>query len=351
METFNGTSDVPQMGAKELGWANVGIASLLLVVNGLISIYFGLGLEVDIIVAALRCIVQLTLLSVALEPVFAVNQPLPVFAIASLLVLIACSEVYYSRTAYRHQYMFFSVLVSIMASTFMTGFIGNAFAIQADPWWSARNFIPTMGMLVGNAMSSVAVGLSSVTTQLVDNKDKIEMYLSFGASRWEAARPVCVEAIKLALLPALNSMSIIGLVSIPGMMTGQILGGSSAENAAHYQQVITFMITSSCSLATVTAVLAAVFMVFDDKARLRLDLLVKNKKRKSDVAGMVKRTASSLWWAVCQPGGGSQPRVPCRTRLPFRLNASLFSRLPAPSLVFGVLSIHVIVDLLPQYKL
>jgi ABC-type iron transport system FetAB permease component len=86
-------------------------------------------------------------------------------------------------------------------------------------------------------VSGIAVGLSSTLTALAESKEKIEMYLSFGATRWEASRPVFVDSIRLALLPTINSMSIMGLVSIPGMMTGQILGGAKIEDAVRYQQV------------------------------------------------------------------------------------------------------------------
>lgn len=96
-------------------------------------------------------------------------------------------------------------------------------------------------------MSAVAVGLNTVRliflilkvmAEIMNNKDAIEMHLAFGASRWETARPICVRGIKLALLPILNSQSIMGLISIPGMMTGQILGGVPVKDAVNYQLVL-----------------------------------------------------------------------------------------------------------------
>ncbi|KAH6585733.1 hypothetical protein BASA50_001068 [Batrachochytrium salamandrivorans] len=306
---WNTTDTIPSHNTlKELGPENVAIASLLLVVNGLVSLYFGLGLEISILVSAFRCVVQLTILGYVLKPVFDNDHPIFVLSLSVLLVLIAVVEIVWGRTPYRHQFMFVSVFLSILASTFTTGFIGNAYAIRAEPWFAAQQFIPTLGMVLGNSMSSVAVGLSSVMTQLIDQKDRIEIYLSFGASRWEAARPVCVEAIKLALLPALNSMSIMGLVSIPGMMTGQILGGSSVQNAVYYQQVITFMISASCCVATVTSVIASVFVVFDDKARLRIDRVVKNQRKKIHYGKLISSYISrSTLWISGRPTVPQQP--------------------------------------------
>ncbi|KAL5040544.1 hypothetical protein BDV3_006641 [Batrachochytrium dendrobatidis] len=296
LDAYNKTVPNPNNDVlKELGPENVAIASLMLIINGLISMYFGLGLEITIFISALRCVVQLTILGYILKPIFDIDSPFFVLALAALLAIISASEIVWGRTPYRHQFMFLSVLLSIASSTFIISWIGNAYAIRADQWLSARQFIPTMGMVLGNSMSAVAIGLSSVMTQLIDQKDRIEMHLSFGASRWEAARPVCVEAIKLALLPTINSMSIIGLVSIPGMMTGQILGGSSVENAVYYQEIIMFMITASCCISTVAAVLTAVFVIFDDKARLRIDWVVKSQSKadyKKMFSGYVMRVKS-----------------------------------------------------------
>ncbi|KAL2915102.1 hypothetical protein HK105_205426 [Polyrhizophydium stewartii] len=304
-------------GARDLGWENVGIASLLLLVNGALSLYFGLGLETSIAVAAVRCVVQLSILGYVLKPVFEMDSPLLVLAMALALAIIAVCEVVWARTPYRHNLMFVTVFVSILGSTMLVAFLGNAYAIRAEPWYSPREFIPTLGMTLGNSMSSIAVGLSSVMTQLVVQKDSIEMYLAFGASRWEAARPVCIEAIKIAMLPAINSMSIIGLISIPGMMTGQILGGSSVENAARYQQIISFMITASCGLSTVCAVLAAAFIVVDDKARLRADRLVKNDRKKVNqlqrLRACIKRSLgiSQLTRSMATLSAGGVPLYPC----------------------------------------
>ncbi|TPX68518.1 hypothetical protein SpCBS45565_g03052 [Spizellomyces sp. 'palustris'] len=222
-----------------------------------------------------------------LKPVFEQNDPLFVFALASTLILISTVEIVYNKSKHRHDYMFATVLAAMLFSVTLTSFIGNAFAIQADPWWLPRTYIPTLGMLLGNSMSGMALGLSSVLGQAADDKDRIELYLSFGASRWEAARPVCAEAIKTALLPVLNNMSVMGLISIPGMMTGQILGGAKIADAVRYQQIIMFMISASCAIATVMAVLSCAFIIFDDHSRLRMDRILKDAKK--------SKTGTSFW--------------------------------------------------------
>jgi len=104
-------------------------------------------------------------------------------------------------------------------------------------------------MILGNAISAIGVGVNTVQKEFAENKDKIETYLAMGATRFEACKPVAVDALKLALLPTVNQLrlvsvnsawieaenSVIGLISIPGMMTGAIVGGKSVEQAARLQ--------------------------------------------------------------------------------------------------------------------
>ncbi|KAJ3146587.1 hypothetical protein HDU86_008467 [Geranomyces michiganensis] len=202
----------------ELNWSNVATASTLILLNVALSLLFGLGLERQLLVSATRCLVQLTIMGHILQPVFEKESALFV----AMLTL--------------------STIVAVL----LTSFVGNALAIGASPWYRPRTYIPTVGMLLGNCMSAQAVGLNTVMGQAYDNKERIEMYLSFGATRWEAARPLVVEAIRTALLPVLNNMSVMGLISIPGMMTGQIMGGSSIGDAVRYQQVKLISHCPSC---------------------------------------------------------------------------------------------------------
>jgi uncharacterized protein (TIGR00245 family) len=121
-------------------------------------------------------------------------------------------------------------------------------------YWRPELFIPTMGLLLGITAGAMAVGLSSILTKVGQQSEQIETYLSFGASRWEAGRTVAVEAIRLALLPTINQMSVIGLITIPGAMAGQVLGGAPIMNAVRYQQIVTFMVSATTSLGVFSVV-------------------------------------------------------------------------------------------------
>ncbi|RIA95841.1 hypothetical protein C1645_756478 [Glomus cerebriforme] len=276
-----------------LEWYHVGIASAFILINGIISISFGLHLERSLFVSAVRCIVQLTLMGLVLEDVFRAQNPFIVLAMILLLVFLGANEIVFNTSKKRHTGMFFSVLFSLGLSTMIIGTIGSRYALNQERFWDPQIFIPTMGMLLGNCMSAIAVATSFALNQFSEQKEKIEMYLSYGASRWEAGRPVAVEAIRLAMLPTINSMSIIGLISIPGMMTGQIIGGAPIMVAVKYQQIIMFMISASTALGVLTTIFVCMFSCIDNSHRLRNDRISTSKPwifvKKDELLNNIKR--------------------------------------------------------------
>src|SRR4029077_4456516 len=102
--------------------------------------------------------------------------------------------------------------------------------------------IPLLGMILGNCMTGIALGLNTLTTSLMLRRASVEAQLMLGATRWDAAAPVTRNALRSALMPTINSMSATGLVSLPGMMTGQILSGVPPVEAVKYQILVMFLI-------------------------------------------------------------------------------------------------------------
>jgi len=176
-----------------------------------------------------------------------------------------------NKSKRRHQNMFSSVLVGMLGSTIPVSIIGTRYAMSAQPFWTPERYIPIVGMLCGSTISGIVVSVSYVLKELHENRDKVEMYLAFGASRFEACRPIATEALRLALTPTINQMSVIGIIAIPGMMTGAILGGSSVEQAAKLQMIIMFMISASTALASIFTTVLALGMVVDADHRVRSD--------------------------------------------------------------------------------
>ncbi|KAI9305803.1 hypothetical protein BJ944DRAFT_161056 [Cunninghamella echinulata] len=262
------------IGTPNLTWLNVAIAGGFILFNCAVSIYLDLQLEKSLIIAAIRCLVQLTIMGYILEDVFKANHPGIVMVMVAVLILLGAYETVYNKSKQTYHGMFVSVLISTAISALIIGVIGSRFAMEQSPFWVPQTFIPTMGMLLGNLLSGMAVALSSCLSSVSSNKEQIETYLAFGASRWEAGQSIAMEAVRLAMLPTINQMSVIGLISIPGMLSGQVLSGAPVMNAVRYQQIIMFMISASTALGVLGAVVFCIQVIIDGKDRLRPERIV-----------------------------------------------------------------------------
>lgn len=258
--------------APELDWLNVGIGFGFIIFNVVVSSILGLEKDIpaSLVIAALRCVGQLSLLTLVLRPVFN-GGPWAVAGIVFLFNILGTFEAVFNKSKRRFTHMIPSVFVSMAGSTIPVSILGSRFAMTHEPFWKPDQYIPVLGMLCGSTISGMVVAVSFVLKEIQENRDKVETYLAFGASRFEACKPIATEALRLALLPTINQMSVIGLISIPGMMTGALLGGSSLEQAAKLQMIIMFMINSCTTLAALVAVTLTLVIVVDPESRLRLD--------------------------------------------------------------------------------
>ncbi|CAL1717221.1 unnamed protein product [Somion occarium] len=261
----------PGSGSTHLTWANVGLAFSFILFDTVISHTFGLGVGSSLLTAALRCVFQLSLVALVLQKVFEANNLWAVAGIAFLLNLMGTTETVVNKSKKRYMHMFPSVLFGMLGSTIPVSIIGIRFAMSVEPFWKPEQYIPVVGMLCGSTISGIVVSVSYVLKELYDNRDKVEMYLAFGASRFEASKPIAKEALRFALTPNINQMSVIGIIAIPGMMTGAILGGSSVEQAARLQMVIMFMISSCTALSSFVTTVLALGVVVDSEHRVRID--------------------------------------------------------------------------------
>ncbi len=257
-----------------LHYSDLALAALLLLVNGGLSVRMALGLERPLAIAAVRMVVQLSLVGLVLKQLFALESPWLTLAAAVVMLLFAGQEAM-ARQERR--------LVGWWAYGIGTGAVGFAAmlvmmlalttAIRPDPWWDARYAIPLLGMVLGNAMSGVSLALNTLTSAAVRERAAIEAQLALGRTLWTALRPVLRHALRTGLMPTINSMAATGVVSLPGMMTGQILSGIDPSEAVKYQILIMFLIAGATGLGVLVATLAAVRRLSDARQRLRLDRL------------------------------------------------------------------------------
>ncbi|OSX57662.1 hypothetical protein POSPLADRAFT_1155665 [Postia placenta MAD-698-R-SB12] len=263
--------DEPGGPTANLSWGNVSLAFSFIVFDAIVSVSFGLGVGNGLVTAAVRCIIQLSVVALILQKIFETNNPIGVAGIAFLLNMMGTIETVVNKSKKRFNHMLPTVLIGMLGSTIPVSIIGVRFAMAVEPFWAPAQYIPIVGMLCGATISGIVVSVSYVLKELYDNKDKVEMYLAFGASRFEACKPIAKEALRLALTPNINQMSVLGIIAIPGMMTGAILGGSSVEQAARLQMVIMFMISSSTALASIVVTVLSLSVIVDGDHRVRTD--------------------------------------------------------------------------------
>ena len=251
-------------------------ASVILVNIGL-SFALRLGLAKSLGIAAVRTVVQLLLVGYLLEWVFALDNPWIVFAVALMMSVIA-GNASVNRTRRRFTTIFWRSLLSILTSSaIVTGLLVEGI-IQIDPWYNPQYVIPLLGMVLGNTLTGTSLALDRFMEDLVRQRSQIEALLTLGATRWEAANTMIRESIRTGMIPTINSMMVVGLVSLPGMMTGQILGGIAPTDAVRYQIVIFFTIAAGSALACISIVMLAFQVFFTPEHQLSMDRLQKRER-------------------------------------------------------------------------
>ena len=262
------------MSPVALSLSDLFLAAGLIIANGIISVAFRLGLERRFLIAALRMVVQLALVGYVLKLVFAQSSPLWTGIIALVMAAVAGYEVV-SRQTWRIAGWASAglgtatLLIVGLASTLYV----TAAVIGTEPWYAPRVFLPVLGMILGNALTAVALVLETLTQDVRSGRAGIDARLAMGATPLEALGPSVRRALTTAMMPMLKAMAVAGIVSLPGMMTGQILAGVDPVEAAKYQIMIMFAIAGSSVLAAVATALGGVRLLTDDRARLRLDRL------------------------------------------------------------------------------
>ena len=257
-----------------LGYGDIALAALLLIFNAGLSYAFNLGLGKRLMIAGARMAVQLTLVGLVLKTLFALSSPLFTGFAALVMVLFAGREAMARQDRKFEGWWSYGIGTgSMMTAGLIVTVFGLSTQISPDPWYDPRYSIPVLGMILGNTMNGVSLGLDRLVSGAVLRRGAIEAQLMLGADITDATRPVVRDAIKAGLIPIINSMAAAGLVSLPGMMTGQILAGVAPVEAVKYQILIIFLISGGTGLGTFVAVISGVRRLTDSRHRLRLDRL------------------------------------------------------------------------------
>ncbi len=260
-----------------LTWDRLALVAALILLNAGISLRLGLGLGQRLLLAAVRTVVQLLLLGLVLAWVFSVEGPLAVLAMMTFMIVMAGYEAV-RRTTLRIPGGYGAGLGVMLFSSMTVTLYGIVAVLRVDPWYRPQYIVPILGMVLGNTLNGISLGLETVLDGFARDRERVEVLLAHGASPAEASRDVVRRAVRTGMVPILNSMVAAGVVSIPGMMTGQILAGQDPGGAARYQIFILFLIAAGVALGTVLVVLAARRLVFDGRARLRSERIVRRAR-------------------------------------------------------------------------
>ncbi len=248
------------------------VASGLVLSAGLLSLLLRLGLERRLLWAASRTVVQLSLLGLVLTRVFASDSALLVLLILLVMTLVAGREAV-SRSKYRYPHILLDTTLVMATTALLVGTVVTQVVIGVKPWYHPQYVIPLVGMILGNSLNGISLALDTFLDYLRERREEIELFLVFGARRSEALRIPIRHAVRRGLIPIVNAMSVAGIVSLPGIMTGQILAGVPPVQAVAYQILIMFMLAGSYSLGTILVTLLAGRALLTHEARLALEKL------------------------------------------------------------------------------
>jgi len=257
---------------------DLAIASGLVLIHAGLSLMLSLGLGRMLLIAVARMVVQLVLLGLVLQFLLeTVSFWLTLLAALVMIGFAGHEAVARLGRKYRGPWgQGIGTASVLVAATLITGFALSV-QVQPEPWYNPRYAIPLLGMVLGNTMTGVALGLNTLTATASRERVAVEAQLALGATIWLALRPTLREAMRSGLIPIINSMVATGLIAIPGMMTGQILAGASPESAIRYQLLVMFMIAGGTGIGVFAAVYAGAWRLTDARHRLRLDRLAEAK--------------------------------------------------------------------------
>lgn len=253
-----------QLDVVRLGWA----LGLMLVAIGL-SAWQKLGLEWTLAIATVRTIVQLVVVGYVLQLVFALSNPWAVLAVIGVMATIA-TIVARNRISKKIPQLVPVVGGSIVISTALTLSYVNLLVLRPDPWYEPQYLVPLAGILLGNAMNAAAIAGERFVSTLNTSQLEIETYLSLGATPRQATAQYRRDAIKAGLIPTLNSMMVVGVVTLPGIITGQLLSGVNPLDAALYQMLIMFILAITTLTTTILLIRGIDRQFFNQAAQLVL---------------------------------------------------------------------------------
>lgn len=266
-------------GVIPISWLQLALAAGFMLVTGALSVALSLGLVKDLTVATIRTYLQLTALGLVLRWVFSASLWWIVLGLLGLMTLTA-TRLVLKRAPDAPSGLSLGVFLSLFVTGVVVTFTVTGVIVRVPVWYEPRYVVPIAGMVLGNSMTGIALTLERLFSDLDLRTDGILAMSALGATPWEAARPSVRTALRAGLIPTINSMAAVGIVFIPGMMTGQILAGADPVDATKYQIVVMLMVSAATAIGSIMAVMLSYRHRFTDEG-----VFLERGLRDTDVSG------------------------------------------------------------------
>jgi putative ABC transport system permease protein len=237
-----------------LSWLDLALASALVLVAMAISAWQRLGLVRGFAIGAVRATVQLIAVGYVLSFLIATRRWYLVLA-TLLVMLLAATVTATDRQKWGRASLFVISGAGMLLGAGITLAYVDAVVLSLHPWYDPQYLIPLFGMIIGNSMTAAALAAERLNAEMELRRGEVESYLALGASPARASAEPVRRSLVAAMIPTLNMLMVVGLVSLPGMMTGQVIAGSSPLTAVRYQIVVVFMLAGAVAVTSVVVAL------------------------------------------------------------------------------------------------
>ena len=246
----------------------------LMMSYGLVLLSIGLsslgriGQERQMLWSSLRMVFQLLVVGYLLQMVFSIKSPWPVIAI--LLIMSAFSlQVLGARIKTKMPNFYRIVGLSIFIGCGGVTVYFCSLVVGFSPWYNPHYLIPLAGMIIGNSMNGASLAAERLASEITERREEIETAICLGATARQASQIAVRNAYKAALIPTINTMAAMGIVSLPGMMTGQILSGTEPIIAVRYQIAIMCAITGAVAITAYLILILGYKQYFTEAHQLK----------------------------------------------------------------------------------
>jgi putative ABC transport system permease protein len=256
-----------------LSYTDLLIALVLILIPIVISFQRRLGIEKDILIGTVRAFVQLMIIGYVLKYIFSFKKWYFVLLMIAVMAVVAgYNAVNRQKTRIKGLFPLVTLSIFLGAGIAMATLI--LLILRVRPWYEPQYLIPISGMMLGNAMNAAALAVDRLLGETRSRRWEIEAALALGASPLKAINPLLRDTASAAMMPTINAMMVVGIVQLPGMMTGQIIGGVAPEQSVRYQIIIMYMLTTSVTISCITILYFIYRKLFTRDEQLNFDLLL-----------------------------------------------------------------------------